>query len=353
MGKSKNAYNKGSEKDLPQETTLAKIYREYFSGVYGEDDWPRIPLDFNDLSSHRNKPDQENAGEEKKRMAVWFSDLNNMNDKVPIWFDQKDEDIIETFRAVKEVNINIIVNALCRTFKKSNKRIEYIPFRVIVAGGDDLRIVMDEPFILDFVVNLSESLHEKINNLGEDHPLHVKWLEQHKKIEKVIKPYSFGGSFIVTAIHAPFRKIHDLCEDLMSHAKEKTNRYDNSVAWRILSEGEKESPGPLKAENPLFIDKAIPDDVSLRSFSDYLSLAEKHRSISATHRYQIIDKIAHVPKTELEKTFIRMAAKGTDKDFTAILSEPKFRNAEKKLLTERIVTLFELMGIAQNNREKK
>lgn len=348
--------NSDSTSVLPAHTTLEHIYRQYYQITFSDHSkWPDIPLDFQDMFPKKDKSEIK-----KKRMAVWFSDLNNMNDKVPIWLDQDDdEDIVKTFKAVKDVNVEIIVNALCATFKKPQTNVPFLPFRIIVAGGDDLRIVMDEKYILSFAKNISTAVREKINKLPETHQLNSIWLQKRNERKGTeIQPYGFGGSFVVTALHTPFKKIHKLCEDLMSNAKEETQRLDNSLDWCILSEGEADaiaqldsekplSVVKLKAEKPLYIGSSHEKVLDRLSLDQYLKLIEKHKKISPTHRYQIIDKIANLEDDVLESVLRRIASKENDKDFTAMLNEKSFRDDKDKLLTARIVTLFELMSIGE------
>jgi len=346
--------DKNSENNLSKFTTLERIYRQYYQITFGDHfKWPDIPLDFQNMFPQTDKSEIK-----KKRMAVWFSDLNNMNDKVPIWLDQADEDIAKTFKAVKDANVEIIVKALHETFKKPKDDLSFLPFRIIVAGGDDLRIVMDEKYILSFAKNLSEAVRNQIDKLPETHQLNSIWLQKRNKRKGTeIQPYGFGGSFVVTALHTPFKKIHKLCEDLMSNAKEETQRLDNSLDWCILSEGEADdiaqlnsekplSVVKLKAEKPLYIGSShkVLDRLSL---DQYIKLIEKHKKISPTHRYQIIDKITNLDNDVLEAVLRRIASKENDKDFTAILNEKSFRDDKDKLLTARIVTLFELMSIGE------
>lgn len=342
----------GKTTGVPKSTTMERIYRQYYTAIYDAKEWPQIPLDFKDLFSQK----AEASSVERKRMAVWFSDLNNMKDKVAIWLDQEDNDIITTFNAVKDVNIEIIVNALCATFKDTSNNAGFLPFRIIVAGGDDLRIVMDEKYILSFTKNISLKLHDKIAKLSPDHPLHYEWLQARNNIKgKPIQSYSFGGSFVITAVHTPFAKIHELCDELISKAKKETARMDNSVNWCISAEGEADIEGPFAFEKPLFIEKDKNTINNALSFNEYLELIEAHRKISPSHRYQIIEMITKSDKVSevLETNLNRLAAKENDEDFIAILREPHFRNREKKLLPGRILTLFELMSIGKDGEARK
>lgn len=230
-----------------QLTTLERIYRKFYENADTEKaPEPKIAHNFDDLFPGEKKH------EKGKRMAVWFSDLNNMNQKVPIWLAEEDTEVPEIFSMVKDVNVDIISQTLIETFDKAKG--EYMPFRLIVAGGDDLRIVMAEDYILDFVLNLSNILNDTLNKIystKKDIYKHLRtdWLQQKKDDyqknnktpsseedgDSIIKPYSFSGAFAVTSIHTPFRRIHEACEEMMSSAKEKTDRMGNSVNWSVLS----------------------------------------------------------------------------------------------------------------------
>lgn len=339
------------------ETTIQKIYKAYLKEFSYLN--PDIPLDLGDLF-----PDKTNS-DKPGRIAVWFSDLNNMNKKVPLWLGQDEQVIKTTFDAVKKVNVEIISEALTKTFpnstlvKKNNKT--YIPFRIIVAGGDDLTIVMPDKCILEFTKNLSEKLSAKIKSLSEkhpDHPLNNSALYKLVAIEKVkdttrdVKdpgPYCFGGSFVVTSVHTPFKKIHEVGEELMKEAKTWSDRKGNSVNWQILStDHEADSDKPIKFEKPLMIDDE--SHKNTLSLQVYLKLCkEDFNGMSASSVQQIIGKIIEFENDaqKLETWLKRKPAAGKKDSYIArILNEDSFRDeSTKKLLTGRLATLFELLGI--------
>jgi len=140
--------------DKPEEgseklTSIQRIYHTYISKVQPDDNTlPKVPADFNDLFPPQNDGGETAGGDERRRMAVWFSDTNNMNLKVPIWLNQDDQYIRGIFDGVKDVVIDYVSEALADVFPESTWNLKdktrYLPFRLIVAGGDDLCMVMAE-----------------------------------------------------------------------------------------------------------------------------------------------------------------------------------------------------------------
>lgn len=335
-------------------TSIEKIYKKYAGEI--NEDKAAIPTNFEDLF-----PFDENSEEGKKRLAVWSSDINGMGDKVTVWLRQEEDKIKETFDKVKDVNITIVSTALKETFptdKLIKKDKTYIPFRLIVAGGDDLCIVMKDKDILKFVKNISNALNDEIKGLKDNHPLNLSWLkdarekeqEENKKADKQedFKPHSFGGSFIVTPIHTPFKKLHHAAEELMSTAKKETGRQGNSVNWLIMSADEKpERERLLGFEKPLFIDKESGDKLT---FNDYMKLAEKYKNLSGSHTQQIVGKMIEFRKYEnpekLLDTWLKRkpaASKETSK-INELLHEKDLQE-NGGLNLRRLATLLELMSI--------
>lgn len=350
-----------------QLTTLERIYRKYFKKVYENGTIPKIAHNFEDLFPGDKKK------EKGKRMAVWFSDLNNMKQKVTIWFSQEDDKIPEIFSMIKDVNVDIVSDALIKTFGKTDEK--YLPFRLIVAGGDDLRIVMDEQYILDFVLNLSKILNLKINkfeNCNEDKNnykyLKTQWLqeERNKYLEKIVKPisnedsnsamkpFSFGGAFAVTPIHAPFRKIHEACEDMMSKAKKETDRMGNSVNWSVLSVEETSGSAEMKFDKPLFIeDSDSKNNGKELSFRTYMKMRDFYYGIiTGSHIQQIADKIIEFKSnsSEVEKWLKQAASAELEKSFEFVLVDKHFRHGLKEdgaFDCRRLSTLLELLSISK------
>jgi len=339
-------------------TGIARIYKKYTEAIKTEKS-PEIPLDMEDLF-----PGGENGEDKGRRIAVWLSDVNNMGDMVPLWLMQDEERALDTFDSLKSLFIDAISSALIKVFpeskwfeKKDNdgRTALYIPFRLIVAGGDDLCIVMPDKDILDFAKTLSSEMNKKIADAGKyNETLTREWLG--KKAEEIardknttakeIKSISFGGSFVVTSIHTPFTRIHEVGEELMGQAKKETNRAGNSINWRILAADEEpQSEKILKAERPLLIEERYG---GLLSFKDYLDLCKEYKDISGSHLHQIIKKVIEFnsdPKM-LEHWLLRMPEAGKkDSVISRLINDERLRDEEGKIKTGRLVTLFELLTL--------
>lgn len=354
------------EKEYKKLTTLERIYKkyfEYFELYYDVKNIPKIPLDFKNLY-----PDKEEKG---LRMAVWFSDLNNMKEKVSIWLSQPEKEIPVIFKMIKDVNIEVISKAIIETFGQIEYKPETcLPFRLIVAGGDDLRIVMAEEYIFDFIANYSSAVEAKttdIDNMNckketknkdERCYLNTEWLQdeacewarENKKEATVIKPYSFGGSFVVTSTHTPFKKIHDVCDELMSKAKEATERRGNSVNWRVLSVEDNPSVREIiKFEKPLFIDNPPEGKKDNLTFKEYVCMRRfYHGRLSGSHAQQIAAKIIDFKNDskKVEDWLKKQASTEFEKSYSYILVDPKFRKENGDFVCERLATLLELLSIS-------
>jgi hypothetical protein len=366
-------------------TTLEKIYLRFVESLSMNDDEKaglNVPMNFEDLF-----PDEDTAGKEgkqKRRIAVWASDVNGMGDKVTVWLNQEEGKIYETFEMVKEINTDFVSNALIATFKDKNfvekedengEKKQFIPFRLVVAGGDDLCIVMKDKDILSFVSNLSNSLHGVVQKIGSDHPLNIEWLkkkqgEQEKSGDKenkpkTFRPHSFGGSFVVAPLHTPFKKIHNVAEELMSEAKKKTCRMENSVNWMTMSADEEPVSESLIAfEKPLFIDikpdfaiekcleeEPKPEAGEYLTFCNYLEMVEEYKNLSGSHIQQIVSKIIEFRKEpgetseRLEKWLKGLpAAAKKNSEISRMLRDDRLRTTGKPD-HKRIATLLELMSI--------
>lgn len=335
--------------------TIERIYRKYLSGTK-----MNIPINFEDLSAWRRKDNED----KKPRMAVWFSDLNNMNSKVPLWLRQGDDAIKTTFNKVKDFNIELVSETLTATFKGLTEK-QYLPFRLVVAGGDDLCIAMDEPFILFFCRNYAKNVDDKILALPDEHPLSVNWLKRKNaelcnsdkewgakhKPEDNPTPYCFGGSFVVTSTHTPFRRIHEVGEDLMGKAKRDTNRAGNSVNWTIMAvEKDPLTEGRLAFDKPLLIGKQKKDEDSTKlSFEDYNTIIKDYRKlISGSQRQRMIDAMIKAGKNDaaVEDWMIQNAARETDKLYGKLLMDKRFK-VEGKFKAAPLATLLELLGIEE------
>lgn len=329
-------------------TTIEQIYQFYFDRIDGKKDL-ELPLNFDDLFA-----DDTGMSKERKRMAVWFSDLNSMGDKVSVWMKQDENKILDIFKDVTNVNIRIVGKALSKTFKNPLKK--YIPFRIIVAGGDDLCIVMAEQYIIDFSHNLSKALNEVFDKLNDTHPLSNKWLAKNSENSenKNFGPYCFGGSFIVTSIHTPFKKIHEVGENLMKKAKVDTDRKANSINWRVMAAEEDPLSDTLVTfEKPLFVDKPdepIPDRLS---FSKYIEMCRSYSEhLSGSQAQQIITKIIEFENDsdKVEQWLMGHAMSEEQNIAGFILVDNNFRHKHNnKFQCSRLATMLELMSIEQRD----
>lgn len=359
-------------------TSLERIYARYWSSLFKEDkdlEQPSVPADFEKLFPEVKKEEGtqgENTGKERRRMAVWFSDANNMNGKVPVWLSQQEDDLPEIFKKVKEVNIEVISGALYEVFKKEtwnqHKDGLFLPFRLVVAGGDDLCLVMPEEHILDFTLAFSRQVSKAVGSLKEDHFLHEVWLEANRDKQKqkdIPGPYCFGASFVVTPVHTPFKAIHSLGESLMSEAKKATQREADSINWQILNvDEEAEREAPLAFEKPVFIQQekssvkkrtAVPDR---QTFEEYLDLRDQFREILSGSQMKNIAAAliaANGDSGKAELALIKSATAAREKGLTVLLSEPKLRRdaggGEKRLDLPKVATLLELMNL-KRGRDK-
>ncbi len=385
-------------------TTIKKIYLAYINGLLSEhaenkvtihtlldlfnQDRINIPHNFEDLfstfksgsSMETNRDIESKEPDDNRRMATWFSDINNMNAKVPIWLSQPEEDIKKTFDYVRDSFIEITASALVLTFPLPKEG--FLPFRIIVAGGDDLCVVMDEAYILDFTQNLSLSLLKKqteMENVTDLSPakegisgentspyLSMAWLKKRKdelKFDKDLKPYSFGGSFVVCHHKSPFKTIHHVGEELMSDAKKDTDRWANSVNWRIMADENTVTDDTYSFDKPLFIHKDLPDEMEKNlktqwdyrlTFQDYMDMLDTYSKgetrISGSHIQDVVRFIAEAKHDmgRFEKKLKSMCAVRTLKSYGAILTDPRFReksDPQNNLSQERIMTLMELLTV--------
>ena len=355
-----NLLNNKDEKTL---TSLNRVYKRYIEFFLKTEEIGEIPIEMDDLF-----PDRNGQSEEGNRIAVWNSDMNKMGDMLPLWLSQEEEDVLKTFDSLKDLFIDVIASTLDKVFPESEwfekKKEEYIhrfiPFRLIVAGGDDLCIVMPEKYILKFTETYSSKMCEALNSAGRYHKtLTLTWLqetakklnEEARKKGRSEKEYnlnnlSFGGSFIVTPIHTPFTKIHEVGEELMGQAKKQTNRAGNSINWRILAADEEpQSEKILKAERPLLIEERYG---GLLSFKDYLDLCNEYKDISGSHLHQIIKKVIEFDSDQkmIEHWLLRMPEAGKkDSVISRLINDERLRDEEGEIKTGRLVTLFELLTL--------
>ncbi|RMG04481.1 MAG: hypothetical protein D6726_03260 [Nitrospirae bacterium] len=331
-----NLNNLDTRTDL---TTLEKVYKGYLDDLKVDIQGLSIPMNFQDLFPEKV---------EKQRMAVWVSDLNNMNDKVPIWLSQDERMIFGIFREVIKINIEFIRRALSLTFHKDTFIKKggdtFIPFRLIVAGGDDLCVVMSSEYILEFARNLDISLNETISTLSPDHPLHPEFLEKNSE-GKSPEPYCYGGAFVVTDTHTPFKTVHEAAENLMKEAKEKTRRKENSVNWGVMStEGVSSTERLLRFHRPLVYG----------DFNTYIELCKVFKNISSSRIYQISEMLVeHFSNgKDVEKALLSIPETWkADSHMNRLMKEDAFRDETGRIVPERMATFLELLTLQKEVSE--
>jgi hypothetical protein len=361
------------EKDL---TSIQRVYRYFIAGVETPDLFAlEIPADFEEIFGSLgawSAPRHSAAGPsgiERQRMAVWFSDLNNMKSKVQAWLLQPEDEVEAIFEEVKAKNVAWVGNALRRTFrprsvlresepgKKGPPKPAHLPFRLVVAGGDDLCLVMPEKFILDFVLKLDAEFHEIKKD--ETHPSSAHWLQRRAGPQEALprQPFSFGGSFVVTPPGTPFHAIHETGEALLSEAKEASDRAANSVNWRLLGMDLGAEPEQaLEFDKPLFINEppdgpvppAMAGSLSLKEYIGLMGFYAK--KLSRSQRRQVIDALLSEPDAGgLEKRLLRASAAGLEKGIKYLLVDENFREgglAGGRLSLRRMATMLELLSLA-------
>ncbi len=349
-------------------TSVEKIYLKYLKQLDVTVDQRRnlkIPDDFSNLFPEQQKDGYTGEAGEHKRMAVWLSDTNNMNTKVPIWLSQEDDHVPRIFNDLREKYVNITATALKTVFPSETwnggpEKETYLPFRLIIAGGDDLCIVMAEQFVLDFAIALSKSYNDNITSITENDFLSTEWLRKHALKEKSVEPgpFCFGGAFVITSVHTPFKLIHHLGEELMGKAKKTTNRQANCVDWRVLSVEEKSvSDNLMPFEKPVFIHDPpnrtdIPETMrDALTLEDYLLLKRQYQDreigLSGSQIKKIVAAIiqSNGDPVRLDELLIKASAAGMEKGMKYILADDRFRNPEGILIPGRIGTLLELLSI--------
>lgn len=350
-------------------TSIEKIYRQYLEMVDPDQSRASVEIaaDFKNLFPE--PPDPPDNGD-RQRMAVWFSDANNMNVKVPIWLSQPDQNIPDIFHKLTTAYIDITAKTLSRIFPidtwnlwKSDQT-HYLPFRLIIAGGDDLCIVMPEQYVLKFAKQLSRSFHEQVKQFEQGEWFSTQWLKDHATPEKnrpVRDPgsFSFGGAFVITYLHTPFRLIHEQGEHLMGQAKKGAERLANSINWQLLNAGpETGTDGLLTYEKPIYIDDlpetGIPEKIKDRlTFEAYLKLKDRYSSGKSSLSNSQIKTIADIlqqggtPK-DVEDRLLMAASAGLEKGLKYVLADLSFRTGADitdPLIPARIATLLEILTI--------
>ena len=177
--------------------------------------------------------------------------------------------------------------------------------------------------------------------------------------------FSFGGAFLITPLHTPFRMIHEQGESLMSQAKKDTDRKANSINWQLLNADPRINNDVfLKFEKPIFIDELpendIPEKVKGRlTFDAYLRLRSRYSTGESRLSNSQIKTIAnilqrsHTPD-EAEDRLMLAAGAGLEKGLKYVLADLSFRTCDgkdRKLIPARIATLLELLTIAERGEK--
>ncbi|MCX7858214.1 MAG: hypothetical protein N2513_09625 [Deltaproteobacteria bacterium] len=338
-------------------SSMEKIYKSYRKTIRTQHKI-NIPLNMEDMFDKKYGEDSE----KHERIAVWVSDINNMNRRIVIWNSQEEAKILKTYDKLRDLFIEAIIDTLTTVFpeqtliKRGNEL--FIPFRLVVAGGDDLCIVMPSNYVTNFVLAYSASLSEKIKNSSKyDETLTKEWLD--KKLTEMgeknvdIGEISFGGAFVVTPIHTPFAKIHALGEALMSEAKKKTERKGNSVNWQILSVDEETFSDEVlqRREKPLLVEARYRDFLSFR---DYNELCSQYETISKSHTFSIIEAIMEVSGDgkKLKRYLLRIpeAHKAGSKVAQMLDDRRFYKNGS--LDAARILTMFELINLKKKDQNE-
>ncbi len=331
-------------------TTIERVYQDYLSGFENLSRKPRIPLNFDDLFAGRGK---ERRQSERERMAVWFSDINGLGGKVGVWLQQDEDDIPGFFSKVSKIFIATVVKALNATFpQKELEDHTFLPFRIIVAGGDDLWLVMDEEYGLTFAQAYHKAIADKVRGQTADSPLSVAWLEKNAdpKQKKNFTEYSFGGALVVTSSHTSFRAVHHLAENLVKETKEKSGRRANALTWRFMGDDQSLTETKLAFDKPLFLSESA----SGPDLESYLKAIknEAAEKLSGSHRQQVARLLFEhqADPAAFEYALKRLAGTGLPKkDFDFLLLDPLFRK-EGILALDRIATFLELKELAAGGK---
>ena len=349
-----------------QGTTLAKVYRRYMELVGSTA--LQIPLNFSNLLGG----DEQDADDQTQRMAVWISDINGLGDKVSTWLSQADTEIVSIFDHVSSLFVDTVAQALAQTFGAPKEG--YLPFRLIVAGGDDLCLVMEESFALRFAEKIDSAVKENREQFESDpnNKLSRDWLKAHPPKRQDFagkpseppdfKPYGFGAALLVTSLHVPFYKLHEHGEHLLKAAKEATKREDNAMTWDILTETpDARQATALPADKPLFL--SLPKD-GKRSLVDYLTSSSQYSfskvaGLATSQIYALTSKLdelyrCHEDADQGLTRWLKIREKGATVRGTSVFLYPPFSDqwqGTQVVSASRVVAALELASLKQFNTE--
>jgi CRISPR/Cas system-associated protein Cas10 (large subunit of type III CRISPR-Cas system) len=326
------------ERGLP---LIREIYKAWCSGLEVSDEIT-MPRNFEDLFGKNEDLTK------KRRLGVWVSDLNNMGKKIPCWTAQEDKKIVDTFNALNNFNKEVMIETLREVFssnsliKKDNKY--FSPFRLIIAGGDDLCIVMSAEYILNFACSFYDVFKRKLKTYEERYEFFREdWLSSKAKDPKNPPgPFTFASAFIVIDMHTPFIKIHDVAEELLKNAKQKT-RDKNMVNWRIMAVEEDITEKLLKYNKPMSFEELL----------EYYQLCEKYSNFSRTKIYQLARLLIETGQDKelfLRKVLGIPDALKDKKDLSRLLREPFF-DSETYIDTHKLATFLELLNLYMETKK--
>ncbi len=323
-----------------QLTNLQRVYKKYFE-LTGINPQPvSLPVDFEMLF-----PSQE--AEERNRLGIFFADINNMKDKVVAWLNQPEDQIRKLFECVTEFLAKRVSEALAETFPHAQDG--YLPFRIIVAGGDDLCFVMTDKAVVPFLVNLSKIMESEIEKLDKDHPLSTEWLKNNMLDPSRLKPYCFGASFLITSLHTPFRRIFENGEELMKQCKKDTDRKGNAVTWRVMAEEGSFDSEPLHFAKPLFITHNAPDTpdgfAKRPTLADYVELCgpQKHGKLKNSQIHAMAGVLA-LSSQKIE-TWIKCLSSRVPRPALDKILNDSLLTPQGVIDPANLATLLELKGI--------
>lgn len=144
-------------------------------------------------------------------IAVIHADGNSIGERRRLWMAGKDQtDFIqyetenETFFHAMRCTVRAgLVAALHDTFAGHLDGVRYLPYQVLMLGGDDLVLVCQARFALDFVRHYARQLQTRP----------IPWQNNETR------PISMGAGVVIARYSIPFHRLHALAEQLAGSAK--------------------------------------------------------------------------------------------------------------------------------------
>lgn len=211
---------------------------------------------------------------EKNYLAIIHIDGNTMGIKIREFVESLKTTIIPSFDEMKNLSVKIsklykevLKETASTVFKETDGE---LPFRPIIADGDDITIMLDSHYAFKFVETFFENLNGK-EIFGEG-----------------FVPTAAAG-IVFSKIKFPFSKAYEIAEECCKNAKSKTlereGRAKNSVDFQMIYSGVNEN---LKATRKAYYE--INDDAALVNLirrpyvfdSESKYSYEKYKEISQT-----------------------------------------------------------------------